>query len=174
MCELSIWLSSHPCAPHFGLPSRTAPELLVGIANEAASTPTPRIPTTDARMRPSRQMWDDLLPHGRHACRPNTKARTTIRSPEPLSCRTQLVAPLLVAAQRERRRDCRRCTRQQRSERCFRESRGHLGLRWRLHAFDFHLAIPILPGTRRNQVSDNDILLESQQIVPGATNRRVG
>ena len=43
-----------------------------------------------------------------------------------------------------------------------------------LHPLDFHFLIPVLTRTRRDEVADDDVLLETQQVVLRATNGRVG
>src|SRR5204863_5580055 len=43
-----------------------------------------------------------------------------------------------------------------------------------LRRLDLDVVIPVNPGTRRNQMPDDDVLLETKQIVLGPADRRVG
>src|SRR5947207_9267342 len=43
-----------------------------------------------------------------------------------------------------------------------------------LRRLDLDLMVPVNPGPRRDEMPDDDVLLQAQQIVPGAPDRRVG
>src|SRR5881392_1162355 len=62
-------------------------------------------------------------------------------------------------------------------ERTRHHTRYGLGRRRRLEPFrrlDLDVVIPIDAGPRRDEMADDDVLLEPQQVVPRAADRRVG
>src|SRR5213075_1242229 len=63
---------------------------------------------------------------------------------------------------------CRSARRRQRGLERRRRRRKALG------RLDLDVVIPVNPGPRRNQVPDDDVLLETQQIVLGPADRRIG
>src|SRR5207247_3432686 len=57
-------------------------------------------------------------------------------------------------------------------ERTRHRTRHRLGRRWRrlepLRRLDLDLVVPVDPRPRRDQVADDDVLLQPEQVVPGA------
>src|SRR5581483_5749489 len=162
---MKLWVTPRtvkqiPTPPH--TPARTLSRVAAAVVCE----PLP-LPPTHTRRNPPPGGAAGL---GRAALRPGRPPKTT-------PCgRRRLLAPRTRTGAREARRgrSSPRTTAQELGEGALRQRRLGLLRRRDLHPLDLHLLVPVLPGPGRDEVPNDDVLLEPQQIVASPADRRVG